>query len=103
MIKINKFKKRESALKRFYYRRNKLILERSPRKRRRRYRYRRIMEIKARRLDIRIRCHSCRLRHIAEKPSRIFSIIALDIGEYMPFDKDICAMCRWYMGGGLHI
>ena len=100
---MDKFKKKESMLKRFYYRRNKFILGQIPRKRKSRYRYRRIMQIKAMRLDIKIRCHSCRLRHIAEKPSRIFSIISSDIEGYMPFDKDICAMCRWYMSGGLHI
>lgn len=98
---MNKFKKKESAEKRFYYRRNRLILKQVPRKRRSGYRYRRMMGIKAMRLDIKIRCYSCRvnvLQHLGtEAPD-----LHLDIKGYKPYGL-VCAMCKWYMRSGLHI
>ena len=97
---MNKFKKKESILKRAYYRRNKLILKQVPRKRRSRYRYRKIMGIKAMRLDIRIRCYSCRVN--ISYLRMVTPDLHLDIKGYMPYGS-ICAMCKWYMSGGLHI
>lgn len=97
---MNKFKKKESAEKRFYYRRNRLILKQVPRKRRSGYRYRRIMGIKAKRLDIRIRCHSCRINFSYLRI--VTPDLHLDIKGYAPYG-DVCAMCKWYMSGGLHI
>lgn len=98
---MNKFKKKESAEKRFYYRRNKFILRQVPKKRRNSYRYRKIMHIKAMRLDIRIRCYSCRvnvLQHLGTAAPDLY----LDIKGYKPYGT-VCAMCKWYMSGGLHI
>lgn len=97
---MNKFKKKESALKRFYYRGNQLILRQVPRKRRSPYRYRGIMRIKAMRLDIRIRCHSCRVNISFLR--MVTPDLHLDIKGYKPYGAS-CAMCRWYMRGGLHI
>lgn len=98
---MNKFKKKESILKRFYYRRNKLILKQVPRKRRSRYRYRKIMHIKAMRLDIRIRCYSCRV-NILQHLGTAAPDLHLDIKGYKPYGI-VCSMCKWYMSGGLHI
>lgn len=96
-----KFKKKESVLKRFYYRRDQLILRQIPRKRRSRYRYRRIMKIKAMRLDIKIRCYFCRL-NISRRLGMAAPDLYLDIKGYKPYGI-ICAMCKWYMSGGLHL
>lgn len=98
---MNKFKKKESAEKRFYYRRNKLILRQVPRKRRKHYRYRDIMHIKAMRLDIRIRCYSCRV-NISQHLGAAAPDLHLGIKGYKPYGI-VCAMCKWYMRGGIRI
>lgn len=95
------FKRKEAILKRFFYRRNKLILKQVPRKRRSRYRYRKIMHIKAMRLDIRIRCYSCRV-NVSQHLGTVTPDLYLNIKGYMPYGT-ICAMCKWYMHGGIHI
>lgn len=96
-----KFKRKEAILKRFFYRRDKLILKQVPRKRRSRYRYRKIMYIKAMRLDIRIRCYSCRV-NVLRRLEAAAPDLHLDIKGYNPYGI-VCAMCKWYMSGGLHI
>lgn len=92
-----KFKRKESILKRFHRRINRKYIARLPRHSRKPYRYREIMYIKAMRLDIRIKCHSCRenisyLRMVTPN-------LHLDIKGYMPYGRG-CAMCKSYMRGG---
>lgn len=96
-----KFKRKEAILKRFFCRRNKLILKQVPRKRRSRYRYRKIMRIKAMRLDIRIRCYSCRV-NVSQHLGTAAPDLHLDIKGYKPYGI-VCAMCKSYMCGGLQL
>lgn len=99
---MNKFKKKESILKRFYYKRKRLLCRKFHRNfhRKRHSYYRKITIIKANRLSIRITCHSCRV-HMWQKNIRTVSDLYLDIKGYKPVGS-MCAMCREYMRGGLH-
>lgn len=63
------------------------------------YRDRKIMRIRAKRLDIRIKCYYCRMRSSADAPS---ANLYLDVKGYVPV-VDFCGHCGYYMKGGLHI
>ena len=98
-----KFKRKESILKRFHRRINRKYIAQLPRHSRKPYWCRDIMYIKAMRLDIRIKCHSCRenlsyLRYLGMETSGSH----LDIKGYIPCG-DICAECKNYMRGGTRI
>lgn len=100
-----KFKRKEAIVKRAYHRMNKKFYSQIPRAVKDSYRWRRkIMYIRARRLDIKIRCRSCRIRYIKENSNKMDSIIATilsTIKGYVPIDKVKCVVCKTYMRGGL--
>lgn len=100
-----KFKRKEAILKRAYHKMNKKFYSRLSREVKDSYRWRRkIMYIRARRLDIKIRCRSCRIRYIKENSNKMDSIIATilsTIKGYVPIDKFKCVVCKTYMRGGL--
>lgn len=100
-----KFKRKEVILKRVLHKKNKQFYSQLLRESKAPYRYRKIMRIRAMRLDIRIRCRSCRIRYIKEHTHKMDSIIATilsTIKGYVPFDKFECVVCKSYMHGGLH-
>lgn len=94
-----KLKKRESVKKRFYHRRN-MIFGEIPEELRNSYRYRKIMHIKAMRVDIRIKCHSCRVN--VSYLRMVTPDLHLDIKGYMPYGYN-CTTCQWYMSGRFNI
>lgn len=99
-----KFKRKVSILKRTYHKMNKKFYSQIPRESKGSYRCRKIMYIRARRLDIKIRCRSCRIRYIKENSNKMDSIIATilsTIKGYVPIDKFKCVVCKTYMRGGL--
>lgn len=94
-----KFKRKEAILKRAYHRMNKKFYSQIPREVKDSYRCRKIMRIRAKRLDIRIKCYYCRMRSSADAPS---ANLYLDVKGYVPV-VDFCGHCGYYMKGGLHI
>ena len=65
------------------------------------YPYRKIMCVRAKRLDIRIKCHSCRMNFSYLR--MVTSDLHLDIKGYKPFDRFTCGECKGYMRGGLYL
>ena len=92
-----KFKRKRSMLNRVYNKKNKHSL---PGKKRDSYRWRTVMRVRAKRLDIRIRCPSCRRSHAH---GSIAAAIMANYNRYAPFNKFVCAECKGYMRGGAYL
>lgn len=93
-----KFKRKKAISGHVFHKMNKHFPFGEPRDT---YRYRKIMHVRAKRLDIRIRCYSCRI-NILQHLGTAAPDLHLDIKGYKPYGI-ICAMCKWYMHGGIHI
>lgn len=92
-----KFKRKRSMLNRVYNKKNKHSLSG---KKRDSYQWRTVMRVRAKRLDIRIKCHSCRINFSYLR--MVTSDLHLDIKGYKPFDRFTCAECKSYMRGGAY-
>ncbi len=93
-----KFKRKKAISGHVFHKMNKHFPFGEPRDT---YRYRKIMRVRAKRLDIRIRCYSCRV-NISQHLGTAAPDLHLDIKGYKPYGI-VCAMCKSYMCGGLHL
>ncbi len=91
-----KFKRKRAMLNRVCNKKNKHSL---PGEKRDSYRWRKVMRVRAMRLDIRIRCPSCRRSHAQDS---IAAAIMANYNGYAPFDRFTCAECKGYMRGGAY-
>lgn len=92
-----KFKRKKAISGHVFHKMNKYFPFGEPRDT---YRYRKIMRVRAKRLDIRIRCHSCRINFSYLR--MVTADLHLDIKGYKPFDRFTCAECKGYMRGGVY-
>lgn len=94
-----KFKRKRAMSERVWHKINKYSSRLLPRESKDSYRYRKVMRVRARRLDIRIRCPSCRRSHAQDS---IAAAIMANYNGYAPFDRFTCAECKGYMRGGTY-
>lgn len=96
-----KFKRKKAISGRVFHKMNKHFCIRPLGESNDIYWYRKIMRVRAKRLDIRIKCHSCRINFSYLR--MVTSDLHLDIKGYKPFDRFTCAECKGYMRGGTRI